>query len=147
MPVPTHQQREVSPIPPGRYWIQITGGASMRDFNTWLRDMHGAAAVETSSLDQSVSPPSEFVIFHVPLGRSPFLNAAQFGFPNFAPPEVQSVQDVVQNEQHENAEDVIVDTVRRAEQGAANAAEGLGGLFVIGLLFLLMGAGGALFHK
>jgi hypothetical protein len=147
MPVSTGQQREVSPIPPGRYWLIINGGGNMRDFNDWLRDMHGAAVVETSSLDQSVSPPSQFVIFHVPPGRMPFLNAPQFGFPNFAPPEVTSVQDVIQNEQHENSEDVIVDVVRRAEQGAANAAEGLGGLFVVAMLFLLMGAGSSFFAK
>lgn len=146
MPVLQQQQRQVSPIPPGRYWIIINGGSNMADFNAWIRDMHGAVRVETAELDQNVHPPSEFIIFRVPEGRMPFLNALQFGFPSFAPAEVTSAQDVVQNEQHENPEDVIVDALRKAEQGAANAAEGLGGLAVVALLFLLMGAAGSFFR-
>ena len=147
MPIQTAQQRQVSPIPPGRYWIIVNGGSNMRDFDAWLRDMHGAVRIESASLDQSVSPPSQFLIFRVPEGRMPFLNALQFGFPNFAPPEVTNVQDVVQSPHDPNPEDVIVDVVRKAEQGASNAAEGLGGLFVVALLFLAMGAGSSFFAK
>lgn len=147
MPNAAQQQRQVSPIPPGRYWIVITGGSNMRDFNDWRRDMHGGVVIETVSLDQSVSPPSEFIIFRVPEGRMPFLNALQFGFPNFAPPNVTSVQDVVQMQVFPNPEDEIVDVVRKAEQGAGAIAEGLPGLFVVALLFLLMGAAGSLSHR
>jgi len=147
MAVATQQQRQVSPIPPGRYWIIVNGGANMRDFDQWLRDMHGAVRIETASLDQSLSPPSQFLIFRVPEGRSPFLNAVQFGFPNFAPPEVTSVQDVVQVTHDPNPEDQIVDVVRRAEQGAANAAEGLAGLAVVALLFLLFGAASSFVNR
>ena len=95
--VATHMVREVSPIPPGRYWITITGGGNIRDFDAWIRDMRGAVRVEASSLDQDAPRPVEFVIFNVPQGRMPFLNDAQFGFPNTAPPGVTSLQDVEQS--------------------------------------------------
>jgi hypothetical protein len=89
-------QRQVSPIPPGRYWIFVNGPGNIADFDVWLRDMQGAARVETSSLGRRGNDSVAFIIFNVPEGRAPFLNAAQFGFPNFAGPEVQSAQDVVQ---------------------------------------------------
>lgn len=89
-------QRQVSPIPPGRYWLFINGPENIADFDAWLRDMAGAARVETTSLGKRGSDSVEFVIFNVPEGRAPFLNALQFGFPNFAGPEIRSVQDVVQ---------------------------------------------------
>jgi hypothetical protein len=88
-------QRQVSPIPPGRYWILVNGPDNIRDFDAWLRDMAGAARVETTSLGKRGSASVEFVIFNVPEGRAPFLNAEQFGFPNFAGPEITSVQDVI----------------------------------------------------
>lgn len=143
----TQSQREVSPIPPGRYWIGITGGSNMRDFNAWVRDMHGAVKIEAASLDQSVSPPFEFIIFRVPEGRMPFLNALQFGFPNFAPPEVTSVQDVIQNDLNKNPEDVIVDVINKAGESASKAAEGFGGLLTLAFLVLLAGAAGAMSHR
>jgi hypothetical protein len=143
----TQQQREVSPIPPGRYWLIVNGGANMRDFNDWTRDMHGAVKIEAASLDQSVSPPSEFIIFRVPEGRMPFLNALQFGFPNFAPPEVTNVQDVVQSPHDPNPEDVIVEVVKKAEASAEKAAEGFGGVLLVALLVLAMGAAGAMSHR
>lgn len=93
-------QREVSPIPPGRYWVVLLGELSQREFVEWIRDMQGAARVEAVSLDQRPAlsatrqPSAEFVIFTVPEGRFPFWPAARFGFPNVAPPEVTSVQDI-----------------------------------------------------
>jgi hypothetical protein len=93
--VATHQVRQVSPIPPGRYWIMVLGD-NRQDFVNWLHDMQGAARATTTEEDLDSTPPSLFVIFEVPLGRAPFLNAAQFGFPNNAPPGVQSSQDVEQ---------------------------------------------------
>lgn len=93
--VATAQERQVSPIPPGRYWIMVLGG-NIPEFDSWLADMAGAVVVESSSLDQDARPPAQFIIFHVPPGRSPFLNAIQFGFPNTAPPGVRFVQDVEQ---------------------------------------------------
>lgn len=110
------QQREVSPIPPGRYWITVLGRDNMADFDAWLRDMHGAAQVEASSLDQEANPPVQFVIFNVPAGRMPFLNAFQFGFPSFAPPNVTSIQDVEQSP-------VVPGTLDRLEQAAGKAGE------------------------
>ncbi len=88
-------QRQVSPIPPGRYWILVNGPANIADFDNWLRDMAGAARVEATSLGKRGSASVQFIIFRVPEGRAPFLNAEQFGFPNFAGPEIQSVQDVI----------------------------------------------------
>ena len=144
-------QRQVSPIPPGRYWILVEAD-NLHDFDDWLRDMHGGVQIEATStsrastrLDQMQGVrPATFAIFRVPEGRMPFLNALQFGFPSFAGPEIQSVQDVVQNEQQMDPTDVVVDVVKKAEQGVQHAAEGFGGLLVIALLLLAMGGAGAL---
>lgn len=95
--VATQMVREVSPIPPGRYWITVQGRENIADFDAWLRDMHGAVRVETASLDQSGPQPVQFLIFNVPAGRMPFLNEFQFGYPNTAPPEVTNIQDVEQS--------------------------------------------------
>jgi hypothetical protein len=110
------QQREVSPIPPGRYWITVLGRDNMADFDAWIRDMHGAVQIETASLDQQADPPVQFLIFRVPAGRMPFLNAHQFGFPSFAGPEVTSIQDVEQSP-------VVPGTLDRLEQAAGKAGE------------------------
>lgn len=128
-------QREVSPIPPGRYWI-IVNGPSIADFDAWLRDMRGGVQVETVSLDASKrGQASQFIIFRVPEGRMPFLNAVQFGFPSFAGPEITSVQDVVQLPVEKNPEDVAVDVIRRAGE----TAESLAGIFPL-LLLVIIGA-------
>lgn len=87
--------REVSPIPPGRYWICVLGKEKQAQFDDWIRDMRGAVQVEASSLNDE-DPPTQFVIFRVPEGRSPFLNAWDFGYPNTAPPEVTALEDVEQ---------------------------------------------------
>lgn len=110
------QQREVSPIPPGRYWITVLGRDNMADFDAWIRDMHGAVQIEAASLDQQANPPVQFVIFNVPAGRMPFLNPHQFGFPSFAPPNVTSIQDVEQSP-------VVPGTLDRLEQAAGKAGE------------------------
>lgn len=128
-------QREVSPIPPGRYWI-IVNGPSIADFDAWLRDMQGAVRVETASLDAKTrGQASQFIIFRVPEGRMPFLNAVQFGFPSFAGPEITSVQDVVQLPVEKNPEDVAVDVIRKAGE----TAESLAGILPL-VLLLLIGA-------
>lgn len=140
-------QRQVSPIPPGRYWILVEG-PDIRDFDDWLRDMHGAAVVESVSLDAPAGQrASQFIIFRVPEGRQPFLNAVQFGFPSFAPPSITTRGDVVANELHKNPEDVAVDVIRKAGKAAENAAEGFGGLLVVGLLLLAMGGASALARR
>jgi hypothetical protein len=110
------EQREVSPIPPGRYWITVLGRDNMADFDAWIRDMHGAVRIEASSLDQEANPPVQFVIFNVPAGRMPFLNPHQFGFPSFAPPNVTSIQDVEQSP-------VVPGALDRLEQAAGKAGE------------------------
>lgn len=91
------QVREVSPIPPGRYWLVVLGPENQEDFAHWVRDMAGAVRIEASQLDTRRKPSTEFVVFNVPEGRAPFLNAAQFGFPTTAPPEVTTLQDVEQS--------------------------------------------------
>lgn len=136
-------QRQVEPIPPGRYWILVEG-RDIRDFDDWLRDMHGAVRVETVSLDTSGPAAVQFIIFRVPEGRMPFLNPHQFGFPSFAPANIQSEQDVIQTERVKHPVDVAVDVARKAGESAEKAAEGFGGLLLIGLLLLLMGGASAL---
>lgn len=91
--VDTRQVREVSPLPPGRYWLMVNGPANIHDFDQWVRDMAGSVRVESS---EGGAGDRLFVIFNVPQGRFPFLNAAQFGFPNTAPASVKSSQDVEQ---------------------------------------------------
>ena len=59
-------QRQVSPIPPGRYWIFVNGPGNIADFDDWLRDMAGAVRVETTSLDRRGSASAQFIIFNVP---------------------------------------------------------------------------------
>jgi len=110
------QQTEVSPIPAGRYWITVLGRDNMADFDAWIRDMHGAVKIEASSLDQEANPPVQFVIFNVPAGRMPFLNAHQFGFPSFAPPNVTSIQDVEQSP-------IVPGTLDRLEAAAGKVTE------------------------
>jgi hypothetical protein len=95
----TRMVREVSPIPPGRYWICVLGRDKQAAFDSWIADMRGAIQVEATSLNDAV-PSTEFVIFRVPEGRSPFMNAWEFGYPNTAPPEITSLEDV-EKAQHE----------------------------------------------
>jgi hypothetical protein len=97
-------QRQVSPIPPGRYWICVVGKEKQRDFDLWIQDMRGGIKVETSSLNDQ-DPPTEFVIFKVPEGRSPFLDASYFGYPNIAEPAVHYLEDVEQTHREPNAID------------------------------------------
>ena len=116
-------QRQVSPIPPGRYWITVVGPENIADFDQWLRDMAGAVRVETSQQTKRGSASAGFVIFVVPEGRQPFLNPAQFGFPNFAGPEIHSVEDVIGRPQEEQDPldripdplDVAKDAAKKAE--------------------------------
>lgn len=89
-------QRQVSPIPPGRYWICVLGATKQGEFDQWIRDMRGAVVVETASLNDQ-EPSTQFVIFRVPEGRAPFLDSQYFGFPNFAADNVHSLEDVEQS--------------------------------------------------
>lgn len=136
--MPSRIERQVSPIPPGRYWMLISQ-PNIRDFDDWLRDMRGAVRVEATSLDSTRGRAVQFVIFTVPEGRMPFLNAEQFGFPNTAPPEITSVQDVVQLPLEKNPEDVAVDVIRKAGE----SAEAFAGLVPLIVILLLAGAASA----
>ena len=137
MPTFRSVQREVSPIPPGRYWI-IVESQNIRDFDAWVRDMQGGVRIEAASLDAPAGQKaSQFLIFRVPEGRMPFLNALQFGFPNFAPPDVNSRDDVIALPLEPNPEDLLADSARRAA-GAVGDFAGLA------LLLLLVVAAGAL---
>lgn len=125
-------QRQVSPIPPGRYWILVNGPANIADFDNWLRDMAGAARVEATSLGKRGSASVQFIIFRVPEGRAPFLNAEQFGFPNFAGPEIQSVQDVIDRpDEQPDPLDRIPDPLEYAKEKAEQAALLLGAIILI----------------
>lgn len=131
------QQRAVSPIPPGRYWILVNGPQNIADFDNWLRDMSGAVRVETSSLGKRGAQSVEFVIFNVPEGRAPFLNAEQFGFPNFAGPEIRSVQDVVDRPDEpldplDQINPTLRDPIDFAKEKAEQAA------LLIGLIVLIL---------
>ena len=125
-------QRQVSPIPAGRYWILVNGPGNIADFDAWIRDMQGAVRVETSSLGRRGADSVAFIIFNVPAGRAPFLNAAQFGFPNVAGPEVQSVQDVVQRpDEPADPLDRIPDPLEYAKEKAEQAAFLLAAIILI----------------
>jgi hypothetical protein len=133
MAAASKMQRQVSPIPPGRYWILVNGPANIADFDSWISDMLGAVRVETTSLGKRGSASVQFVIFNVPAGRAPFLNAAQFGFPNFAGPEIQSVQDVIgRPDEQQDPIDRLPDQLEFAEDAAKKAA-----LLVAVILLLL----------
>jgi hypothetical protein len=97
----TQMQRQVSPIPPGRYWICIVGRQKQADFDAWINDMRGGIQVETASMND-LDPSTEFLIFRVPEGRSPFLDASYFGYPNTAPPEITSLEDVERTHREPN---------------------------------------------
>lgn len=129
-------QRQVSPIPPGRYWILVNGPGNIADFDNWLRDMAGAARVEATSLGKRGSASVQFIIFRVPEGRAPFLNAEQFGFPNFAGPEIQSVQDVVDRPDEppdplDQIDPRLDDVAKFAKEKAEQAALLIGAIILI----------------
>ena len=88
-------QRNVSPIPPGRYWLTVLGD-NRDDFTDWVRDMEGAVVTTTTEEDLTADPPWLFVIFVVPPDRAPFFDAGRFGFPNIAPASINSHQDAEQ---------------------------------------------------
>lgn len=135
-------QRQVSPIPPGRYWIVIVGPGNIEDFTHWVRDMAGAVRVEASSLDRRGRLSEQFVIFQVPAGRAPFLSAAQFGYPNFAGPEVTTKDDTASGpaiplEPLEQAE-AALKAARDAAAGAVpKIGVGAGLLLALALVLLL----------
>lgn len=98
------QQRDVAPLPPGRYWVLLTSKPTrgpdgvfqtgIQVFDAWQRANHLIVHVETSSLQQDGAAVSEFVIFNV-IAPAFLWDASQLGFPNLAPASIRSVQDVV----------------------------------------------------
>ena len=125
-------QRQVSPIPPGRYWIIVNNPGNIADFDSWLRDMQGGVRVETTSLDRRGSASSQFIIFNVPEGRSPFLSAVQFGFPNIAGPEIRSREDVIQRP------DPIMDPLDRLPDPLEAAKSAAQLALLVGAVLLLL---------
>lgn len=95
------QQKLIAPIPPGRYWTDLNG-RQIDDFDQWVQDMFGAVVVEKSEVQQrpveTTAGPQQrrfaFTIWSVPQGRAPFY-PRHLGFPNFAPPEMQSRADAI----------------------------------------------------
>lgn len=53
--------------------------------------MAGGVVVESA---RGLDGPAQVVVFRVPEGRAPFLSVAEFGYPNFAGPEINDARDV-----------------------------------------------------
>lgn len=92
-------QRQISPIPPGRYWVDLVGRPSIEDFQAWIRDMQGAAVLEVWQPEQAPAgiglwAELAFAIFVVPPGRQPFF-PPHLGYPSFAPAGVRRREDVI----------------------------------------------------
>lgn len=84
-------ERQVSPLPIGRYWKMIEGQDLILEWGEWVKDMGKALQVEMTE----ETPGHLFTIFRVK-SNSVFLNAEQFGYPNKAPLSVKNEEDVVQ---------------------------------------------------
>lgn len=86
-----------NPLPIGRYWIDVNDtpkAAAVDDFNAWTQANTSKVRVETTEETpaQHGNPRRVFVIFSV---TAPvFFPAANFGFPEVAPANVHSEQDV-----------------------------------------------------
>jgi hypothetical protein len=92
---PRKSQRQVSPLPRGRYWLDLSGQVPIEDFDQWLREVGtDQVKVESSSLDRDASPVNEFIIFTV-VGDAAFFPAERLGFPGFAPATVTDRQDIL----------------------------------------------------
>lgn len=115
--------------------MTIQGREEIRDFDVWLREMSGAVRVESTEFDTSGPKPVLFVVFRVPEGRAPFLNALQFGFPEHAPENITSRQQVEQSPP-------VQSPLERAEELANQAAKGAGSVAGLALLLLLLLAWG-----
>jgi hypothetical protein len=91
------EQRNTSPLPVGRYWIDVadkpSGSNGVDDWNAWTEANRGKVHVQSTedTPESGGNPHRLFAIFTV---SSPvFFPAANFGFPSFAPPSVQSEAD------------------------------------------------------
>lgn len=123
-------ERNVSPLPPGRYWIVTTSREQANDFRQWARDMAGAVEIELAEIIPTGNFPTTghvFFIFTVPPGRAPFLNAVEFGFPNVAPPSIREHEDIrsptdVSLDPRTDVIDPAVEAARAAANAAGNVA-------------------------
>lgn len=88
-------QREVNPLPVGRYWITVLDQpkGQLADFDEWL--LNASVKVESSEHDPDAKPPSTFIIFKV-TGSAAIFDAERFGFPNKAPANIKFRDDVEQ---------------------------------------------------
>lgn len=125
--------REVSPLAPGRYWLDLTNEAR-EDFLAWVKEMAGAVRVESTEESTTDEPPSLFVIFVVPQGRDPFLPAERLGFPHVAPPNVKFRRDTL------SRPDEPLDASERL-QAAFESMSPMGWLVLAGAVLLLMNEG------
>lgn len=115
--------------------MTIQGRDEIQDFVAWIREMSGAVRVVSTETDTSGPKPVLFVVFVVPEGRAPFLNALQFGFPEHAPENVTSRQQVEQSPP-------VQSPIERATELANKAAEGAGSVAGLAVLLLLLLAWG-----
>lgn len=124
--------REVSPLAPGRYWLDLVNEAR-GDFLEWVKEMAGAVRVESTEEDAG-DAPSLFVIFIVPDGREPFLPADRLGFPHKAPPNVKFRRDTL------SRPDEPLDASERLQAAFENMSP-VGWLVLAGAVLLLMNEG------
>lgn len=84
------QVKQVSPLPVGRYWLDINGESLISDWNDWKKDVAQSLRVESNE----ETPGHLFVIFKV-IDNAAFFPSERFGFPNTAPSWIVSSQDVL----------------------------------------------------
>ncbi|HUL81658.1 MAG TPA: hypothetical protein VL131_05925 [Gammaproteobacteria bacterium] len=92
------EQRQTNPLPIGRYWVDVSDTPKaptlVDDFGAWADSNTSKVHVETTEETPAEhgNPRRLFAIFSV--SAPVFFPAANFGFPNDAPPNVHSEQDV-----------------------------------------------------
>lgn len=139
-----------NPLPVGRYWIYILGGASQDIFDLWLKKNSDVVKVETKeaihdpNLSQpDVTPPGmpgvpsigtplqTFYVFNV---LEPSIWPRGVGFPNAADTNVHTTNDVTKRPPIPTVVDVAKDIAETAAEAAARMRD----MALVGLgLYLL----------
>ena len=116
-------ERNVNPLPQGRYWITVLDQpeGQISDFDDWLQSAPSSIKVESSEFDQESDPKSEFIIFRI-TGPAAVFDAARFGFPNKAPATIKHREDA---EQAPDVEEPGVADLLQFAKTAGKVAAGL----------------------
>lgn len=85
-------QERRSPIPAGRYWLDLSAAGAER-FAQWRDMFSGYVKVET--VQRNDESGREFVIFEVLLPTDRWPDSFGLGFPSVAPPNVRTLADVL----------------------------------------------------